>query len=128
MIDSSDMAFEEIVLGKEERYLLKKLSYKVAIEYSSDDSCFDAVSRLKRLGLVETQAKKCDFSTGKIESYAIITDRGKDLLEYYNGKDLDRKKHYSHEWKIAIFTVLGGALLSRPLWSGIDWIMSHFFN
>lgn len=35
-----------------------------------------------------------------------------------------------HEWRIAIFTTLGGALLSKPLWTGISllcsWIASFF--
>ena len=34
------------------------------------------------------------------------------------------RREFRHDWKIAIFSALAGSLLSRPLWSGIDWMIA----
>ena len=37
---------------------------------------------------------------------------------------LRQKKQFAHDWKIAAFSGVVGALLSRPIWSGIDWLIA----
>lgn len=43
-------------------------------------------------------------------------------------KDKQRvKEQRIHDWKIAVFTTFGGALLSKPLWDfAIPWIINLF--
>ena len=60
-----------------------------------------------------------------------ITTPGKEILETElrqekerNGTDERIKRIFRHEWYIAIFSAIAGALLSRPLWSGIEWIVA----
>lgn len=33
-----------------------------------------------------------------------------------------RRKQFSHDWMIAAFSIIGGALLSNPLWEFIAWL------
>lgn len=48
-------------------------------------------------------------------------------------KDDDRRwelekerRQFRHDWKIAVFSAFAGALLSRPLWDGLDWLLGLF--
>ena len=34
-----------------------------------------------------------------------------------------QKKQFAHDWKIAIFSALAGAVLSKPIWAGIEWLV-----
>lgn len=53
-----------------------------------------------------------------------ITETGRQVLlrEAYN-KQQTRKEH-RHNWLIAIFSTIGGALLSKPIWAGIEWLIN----
>ncbi len=54
-----------------------------------------------------------------------ITDKGRQVLLWYNSRSND----LAHDWKIAIFSAVSGALLSQPLWALIhafvDWIAGN---
>lgn len=40
-------------------------------------------------------------------------------------KELEKeRRQFRHDWKIAVFSTLAGALLSRPIWEGIERIVS----
>ncbi|MBP3304909.1 MAG: hypothetical protein J6L24_02965 [Oscillospiraceae bacterium] len=46
----------------------------------------------------------------------IISDRGWDYLIFLEHQERDIRREYRHDWKIALFSALGGALISEPLW------------
>lgn len=51
-----------------------------------------------------------------------ITEAGRQVLlrEAYD-KQQTRKEH-RHNWLIAVFSTVGGAVLSKPLWEAIEWL------
>ena len=55
------------------------------------------------------------------------TDSG---LSYFE-KEADEKekirREFMHDWKIALFSAIAGALLSEPLWFFLKWAYSLFF-
>lgn len=51
------------------------------------------------------------------------TDVGIHYFETTEDEKAERKKIFAHEWKIAVFSALAGALLSQPLWSFIEWVV-----
>lgn len=54
------------------------------------------------------------------------TDSGLHYFESAADEKAKTSKVFRHEWRIAVFSALAGALLSRPLWSLIEWIVSLF--
>lgn len=54
-----------------------------------------------------------------------ITDKGRQVLLWYDS----RRKDQTHDWKIAIFSAVSGALLSQPLWALLhafaDWLSEN---
>ena len=34
-----------------------------------------------------------------------------------------QKEQFAHDWRIAIFSALAGAVLSKPIWAGIEWLI-----
>ena len=38
-------------------------------------------------------------------------------------EDKRQRQKFAHDWKIAVFSAVAGALLARPLWAGIDWLI-----
>lgn len=51
-----------------------------------------------------------------------IDSTGLDFLQHKPGNDFD---HWLNRLSI-ILSILGGALLSKPLWAAIEWIMNWF--
>lgn len=51
-----------------------------------------------------------------------IDSAGLDFLQHKPGNDFD---HWLNRLSI-ILSILGGALLSKPLWAAIEWIMNWF--
>lgn len=51
-----------------------------------------------------------------------ISVRGKEYLAYLGHRKKDKSSDRRHDWVIAIFSVIVGAVLSRPLWQIIDWL------
>lgn len=71
---------------------------------------------------------KKDFYDGK--SVIRLTDYGKTYFEREEERiskekreEELQKKTFRHDWRLEIFSVFAGALLSRPLWAGIDWLI-----
>lgn len=62
----------------------------------------------------EEQKRKQDAEEAAAKEYERIESMEKE------------RREFSHDWKIAIFTAFAGALLSRPIWSGIDWLIGLF--
>lgn len=56
-------------------------------------------------------------STGKSRVLQ-VTDKGRQVLLWYD----NRREDQTHDWKIAIFSAVSGALLSQPVWA-----LLHFF-
>lgn len=52
-----------------------------------------------------------------------LTEKGLQVLLCHQHAEEDRKQEHRHNWLIAVFSTLGGALLSKPLWDGIDLII-----
>ena len=54
-----------------------------------------------------------------------VTDKGRQVLLWYDSRRKDR----AHDWKIAIFSAISGALLSQPLWALLhafaDWFSGN---
>lgn len=57
--------------------------------------------------------------------YRINTD-GKEYLKWHACREREKQSDRRHNWIVAIFSVLAGAALSRPLWETIDWIRRLF--
>lgn len=87
----------------------------------NDADAVQVVELLRSMGYI-CYTKERD---GKI--YDITpTDSG---LSYFEKEDDDAaktKKIFTHEWKIAIFSAITGALLSKPLWAFFEWLQSLF--
>lgn len=89
----------------------------------SDVSSEQIIETLSAMGLI-TYTKERD---GKI--YDI---RPSNLGLHYFESEADEqakvRKVFLHEWKIAVFSALAGALLSRPLWAAIGWLANLVHN
>lgn len=77
----------------------------------------DAI-RLQDLDLIRKQ--RSDSPGKENEEICEIRDRGRNYLKYLEGEDEKEHRQFSHDWKIAMFSALAGALLSKPIWGGID--------
>lgn len=52
----------------------------------------------------------------KSEAVSVITSDGRNYLTYVSTLKRARRKEHLHDWLIAIFSAICGALLSEPLW------------
>lgn len=114
--------FDEIALSKDEQTALNELANHNLL---FDGESKEALNRLAHLGLAE---KFQAIYNQKMCLIVRITDSGKDYLAYEKMEDEEKRKSNLHDWKIAIFSTVGGALLSQPLWYGIEWIISTVAN
>lgn len=62
------------------------------------------------------------FDLSGKNKFISVTNAG---LHYFEDQ-ADEKRIIRHEWKIAIFSALAGALVSEPLWALIRWIFDLF--
>ncbi len=122
-MNDADLSFRDIVLDEKEIEILENTSSRVACEFSHNDPEANHVYRLKHFGFVELKPKPGQDTNSDL-FYAIASDFGKDYLAYFKDQQQKIKDKNAHDWKIAIFSSVGAALLSRPLWAGIDWIVS----
>lgn len=109
------MDFDQIYLTDSE---VEALRYSAHNEISLSE-----FRRLKDYKLVsEIYSHKPGWSTvGK--GRAVINDRGEDYLIYLECRERENRRERLHDWKIALFSTLGGALLSAPLWDGIRFLL-----
>lgn len=54
----------------------------------------------------------------------VPSESGMSYFEREEDEKAKRKEAFSHDWKIAIFSALAGAIVSKPLWRGIDYLWS----
>lgn len=57
--------------------------------------------------------------TGKLE----ITDLGRDYLISYASRKKDLRESRRHDWLTTLLSTFGGALLSKPVWDALEWIL-----
>ena len=112
------MPENEIYLSKSDIRILKKLERNSQIEWSSIETAVH-----------ETSLEYCDLVVpSRSGKYATLTMEGRQaLMQYRNAKQRQRSEHI-HNWYIAIFSTIGGALLSEPLWAGIRWLISQLLD
>lgn len=74
---------------------------------------------LKAMGLIEYSLDSRDN-----RRYIEITDKGR---RYFQEKE-DKKQNFRHDWRIAIFSAVTGALLSEPLWAVLRWLVKQLLG
>lgn len=74
---------------------------------------------LSSMGLITYEKWK----DGTIHSIA-PSESGKSYFEREEDEKAKRKELFHHDWKIALFSTLAGALASEPLWKGIKYLAS----
>lgn len=109
----------EIELNPQERKLLESIENRA--HYATDEN-FEAAKRLRRFGLAimqpcPTNEKAVVLSSIGLAYLIIITEKGHDYLSYIRNREADKRADRSHNWKVAIFSALAGALLSEPVWA-----------
>lgn len=108
---------KDIQLTKKAMKLLKTISDAKNYEVSSiSDS--DAFKLLLEYELV---------SFSRNGQWVYIVPKGTQVLLRYENEKRARSQEHRHNWRIAIFSTLGGAILSKPIWDIIDWFIQLFF-
>lgn len=77
---------------------------------------------LESMNLITYESKYPDEAK-RIE----ITLVGKHYFESAADDESERRKQRSHDWRIAVFSAVSGAFLSKPLWDTIAWLV-HLFS
>lgn len=70
-------------------------------------------------------SEEVHYLAGRLGAYGqiCITPEGQARLQHLLLEANERKAQYRHDWKIAIFSALFGALLSEPVWSLIYFLI-----
>ena len=108
------MLGKEIYLSKSDLRILEKLERDNHVEWASIETVVQHTA-LEHYDLVVPSR------SGK---YAILTQEGRQVLLQYREEKQNQRSEHAHNWYIAIFSTIGGALLSEPLWAGIRWLIS----
>ena len=142
------MDISQIALTSEERRVLSRIQEEGAIP--DTDMRRPPNDFLLRQGLIEHSFSSkfpCILHSGEVSvprNALTLTDRGRCWLARQAEADELREQHvqqiaeernyqeasedkrqrqkFAHDWKIAVFSAVAGALLARPLWAGIDWL------
>lgn len=74
--------------------------------------------------------KEKGYITGSFNAYSIISiePAGNAYLDFLVKEQSEHRKQFAHDWKIAIISIIGGALLSEPLTRGFIWLFTLFLN
>ncbi len=112
--------FPEIALDKPTLRLLKKIKASEEEEFAVDETDRHRAKMLLSSDFVTV--KYFADSNGIIKSCK-IRERGIHYLNYLSAEKSKERRQYAHNWKIAIFSALAGALLSEPIWSLIRWVV-----
>lgn len=127
-----DIDITKIALAKDEMQKLKHIAKIEPID--ARDFCSDDVlSRLYERKLIEmTHSDKFPEQRleglGAMPNALYLTDAGKQFLNLTRDREDREKRRFRHDWKIATFSALAGALLSKPLWSGIEFFVTLIFE
>lgn len=103
----------------------RKPGHEIAAEYlyyHGLPKTVDAVQvceTLAAMGLIEyTSDKKDDCK------FISITDSGKCYFQV----EEEKKREFRHDWRIAVFSAVFGALLSEPLWAVLRWLVKYLLG
>lgn len=107
---------KDIQLSKGMLKLLKRIDREGSINLE-DVKENEELNSLHHYSLIYTSR------TGK---YADITEKGRQVLLHYENAARARRSERRHNWLIAIFSTVGGALLSKPIWTVLEWIAEFF--
>ena len=111
------MDFDKILVDdKDIRRLRKIAKSENGLPNVPDDS------RLRNQWLIS-----CDYRELK-PRYSRITPDGRDYLLWLDIRKREKRSERRHSWAVAVFSVIAGAVLSRPLWETIDQIRSFLSN
>lgn len=118
IIDMSMKIICEYELTRKSGYMIsEKFLYSKGLPKTVD--AVQVCETLNAMGLVEYRLDPRDNC-----KYITITDRGK---RYFQDKD-EKKRSFRHDWRIAIFSAISGALLSEPLWACLRWLIKHLLG
>lgn len=115
--DAKKDDFPYIALSNTEFHLLKSSEIDIVLVTNKNQN---SAAKLRDLDLI-----KIIRSDQSDKRHCVIRDRGRNYLRYIENLKEEKKKSNLHDWKIAVFSVLGAAILSRPLWAGFDWVISN---
>lgn len=113
-MNTTDLAFDEIFLSRKDIRILKK-SEKASVPTKECKNLliYKFVDEIK-----VNNPGYLPKSTGTAQ----INNLGISYLAYIKAKNNDRKRDHMHDWLVAVFSTLAGAVLSKPLWEFIEWI------
>lgn len=104
---------KDIHLSKNGYRLLKKISKGKSLDWVAVEKTLEYKS-LTYFSLID---HRCGSKDGS------LTEKGLQVLLSHQHAEEDRKEEHRHNWLIAVFSTLGGAILSKPMWDGIDWLI-----
>ena len=116
--DAKKDDFEFIHLKPKELKLLKQ-SEKDWTKITNKNKF--AAFRLQNLHLAKVS--RTDWKDKENIEFCEIRNRGITYLRYLEGTQKNKSSEHIHDWLITIFSAFAGALLSRPIWYGIDWFL-----
>lgn len=130
-----DQAMYIIVNCKKANFVNYKFDENYLLMHGIPEDMLEGViSELRHKKLITLEPGKKDGKdveiiqlTDKGENY--FTDKEAQLQKQHEieVKELEKeKRQFAHDWKIAIFSSLSGALLSKPIWDIIDFLFGLF--
>lgn len=119
--DTKKDDFPVIALNDQEFLLLKDCE-KDIIPVTEQNR--NAALRLRDLDFIKIMSQSEESSL----ECCFIRERGRNYLRYKEDEKSKERRANWHDWKIAIFSSFAGALLSRPIWGGIDWLINLFLK
>lgn len=101
---------KDIHLSKKALHLLKKIYNQKSLKWALIEKTAE-YKTLMYFALIDHQRNS---KTGN------LTEKGMQVLLCHKQAGEDRKQEHRHNWFVAIFSTFGGAILSKPLWDGIE--------
>lgn len=115
--DSKKDDFPFIHLSRKELILLKSTTHGLVEITPKNQS---AACRLRDLVFIRILQPKSNVEVCEIRI------RGRNFLHYLSGEKSEKRRDHIHDWKIAVFSALAGALLSQPMWDFLRWLFDFF--
>lgn len=117
--DAKTDDFPMIHLDKEESCLLKQIIKSGKDYIIIDEKNRSHATRLRDFDFIRIMRTDCPGNESV--QFCEIRARGITYSNYIKAEKRKEKRSRAHDWKIAVFSVFGGALLSAPLWTFIRW-------
>lgn len=119
--DAKTDDFPMICLSKEELRLLRRIIKEGKDYIKVDENNIDHATRLRDFDFIRIMRTDCPGKESV--QFCEIRARGITYSNYIDAEKRKEKRSRAHDWKIAVFSVLGGAFLSAPLWAFIRWAL-----